>query len=779
MLDTKLTKSSKLAKVIIFLTVFLPASLLVCLYPRMEGLMLEKQEQLRENISNSVEEEEELFQQEELDLNIYIHQNTLNYIIESSYYLYARLLQEAKEEEVLFDVLDQYGWINDYYTLNQQAFYYAVYEDGKKEYTDSNGLELQINIDNKTAMYDESNLSVLLKTETLNEQMPDIMTDNSMAATFMVEFDAYGMISNIEFMSNDKVKYDHNLYAKARSSVKQYQDNAQWYIAQHGKNAGDTEEVIPKNFKLLVLIPWDSEFVNRFNIRLEQYLYYFNNPKNIYVEIGAHILMIGCVGLVALVALLLPFVKKLQTGWEKLFSIPMEAVAGVFLACLGWSYCMFTAMSYTTVTGITREIGSVEVLGYVWNSNRLYNLALLVNLLGWMLLFFLEYLCVAHFRQFLCSPGYYFLHRILLVRFLGWLGSVIKKIYCFVWESDVRKGLHGKIIKVVVANMLIIGFCCCFGYLGIAIGVMYSVALYVIIRKRSKVIQGQYESILFATKQMADGELKIALEEDMGIFTELGEELERTKEGFVKAVEQEAKSQKMKTELISNVSHDLKTPLTAIITYVNLLKQENISSEDKKKYIQTLDMKSQRLKMLIEDLFEVSKAQSGNIVMNYMDVDVVNLMKQLRLEMEDKIADSDLAFRWNLPEEKVILRLDGQRTYRVFENLMTNVLKYAMPGSRVYVDIINSWEDVHIIFKNTSRMEMYPEAERLTDRFVRGDAARSSEGSGLGLAIVKNFVELQDGVFDIEIDGDLFKASIVWKKIRKENDVDKEVNTIV
>ena len=168
--------------------------------------------------------------------------------------------------------------------------------------------------------------------------------------------------------------------------------------------------------------------------------------------------------------------------------------------------------------------------------------------------------------------------------------------------------------------------------------------------------------------------------------------------------------------------------------------------------------------MLIEDLFEVSKAQSGNIQLNLMEVDVVSLMKQLRLEMEDKIADSDLLFRWNLPEEKVILTLDGQKTYRIFENLLTNALKYAMPGSRVYVDILSSEEGVQIVFKNISATEIPAAADSLTERFVRGDASRNSEGSGLGLAIVKSFTEIQGGTFKIDVDGDLFKAVLTWKR---------------
>ena len=147
-----------------------------------------------------------------------------------------------------------------------------------------------------------------------------------------------------------------------------------------------------------------------------------------------------------------------------------------------------------------------------------------------------------------------------------------------------------------------------------------------------------------------------------------------------------------------------------------------------------------------------------------MDVDVVNLMKQVRMEMEDQMEASDLTFRWNLPEEKIILSLDGQRTYRIFENLLSNALKYALPHSRVYVDILDSTEDVMVVFRNISAQELDFDAQRLTERFVRGDASRNSEGSGLGLAIAKSFTELQGGKFKIEVDGDLFKVLLTWSK---------------
>ena len=168
--------------------------------------------------------------------------------------------------------------------------------------------------------------------------------------------------------------------------------------------------------------------------------------------------------------------------------------------------------------------------------------------------------------------------------------------------------------------------------------------------------------------------------------------------------------------------------------------------------------------MLIEDLFEVSKANSGNVQMNYMDVDVVQLLKEVRLEMSDQIDGSGLDFRFHLPEDKVILSLDGLRTYRIFENLLNNAIKYAMPSTRVYVDITNLESEVQISFKNISAKELTYDANYLTERFVREDSSRNSEGSGLGLAIAKSFTELQNGKFEIQVDGDLFKVVIRFIK---------------
>ncbi|MDU3724453.1 MAG: sensor histidine kinase, partial [Clostridium celatum] len=241
-------------------------------------------------------------------------------------------------------------------------------------------------------------------------------------------------------------------------------------------------------------------------------------------------------------------------------------------------------------------------------------------------------------------------------------------------------------------------------------------------------------------------------------------DLEKIQGGFKKAVDEEVKSQKMKTDLISNVSHDLKTPLTAIITYADLLKDENLSQEKRRQYIETLDKKAQRLQVLIEDLFEMSKATSGNITLNIENIDVASLMKQTLLELEDKLEEANLSVRKNIPEGKVILPLDSQRTFRIFENLVINMTKYAMPNTRVFIDMIEDENKVEIIMKNMAAEEITFNVETIAERFVRGDESRNTEGSGLGLAIAKSFVELQGGKFDISVDGDLFKVTIIFTK---------------
>lgn len=299
---------------------------------------------------------------------------------------------------------------------------------------------------------------------------------------------------------------------------------------------------------------------------------------------------------------------------------------------------------------------------------------------------------------------------------------------------------------------------------GLILAFTYCIVMFNLLNQYLIKIKNKYGILLDATNKIADGNLDVKIDEDLELFNPFKDQVVKIQEGFKKAVNEEVKSQRMKTELISNVSHDLKTPLTSIITYVDLLKGENITEEERKSYIETLDKKSQRLKFLIEDLFEVSRATSGNINLNLVNVDIAELMRQTEIELEDKIQNTNLKIRNNFPGNKILLTLDSQKTFRIFENLLNNVVKYAMKGSRVYIDILDHEDTVEINIKNMSSDEITFNAFDIVERFERGDKSRNTEGSGLGLAIAKSFVEVQGGNFNIEVDGDLFKVIITFKK---------------
>ena len=270
-----------------------------------------------------------------------------------------------------------------------------------------------------------------------------------------------------------------------------------------------------------------------------------------------------------------------------------------------------------------------------------------------------------------------------------------------------------------------------------------------------------FNKILKGTEEIAAGNLNYIIEDKgHGDLSKMVNNINNMKEGIKKSVDNEMKSERLKSELITNVSHDLKTPLTSIINYVNLLKKQDISQEERVAYIEVLDRKSQRLKVLIEDLFDASKMSSGSVELNIEKVDVIALLKQAMGEFDEKIKNSSLIFKVNTPSEKVYVNLDGKKTWRVFENLITNILKYSLPNTRVYIDLIEEENKVKIIMKNISAYEMEFDVSEIFERFKRGDKSRSTEGSGLGLAIAKSIVELQGGKMNIEIDGDLFKVSI-------------------
>lgn len=361
------------------------------------------------------------------------------------------------------------------------------------------------------------------------------------------------------------------------------------------------------------------------------------------------------------------------------------------------------------------------------------------------------------------GPWGYIRRRSLIYRFFPFIKSKAADVYEAAAHMDLTKNAHKAIIKLLLGNAVILFIISSLWIGGFAITLVYSIVLYLILRKYISQVQKRYVILLKAVDEIAEGRLNVTINEDLGVFEPFRTQVFKIQDGLRKAVDVEVKSQRMKAELVTNMSHDLKTPLTAIITYVNLLKEKDITPAQRMEYLDTLERKSLRLKSLIEDLFEFSKANSDNIVLNIMDVDIMNLLKQVAFEMSDKISASGLDVRMNLTEEKVILPLDSQKTYRIYENLFGNIAKYALPGTRVYVNGFRIDDMVVITLKNISAQEITVDPNELTERFVRGDSSRNTEGSGLGLAIAKSFTELQGGQLFLEVDGDLFKVTTTWR----------------
>lgn len=489
------------------------------------------------------------------------------------------------------------------------------------------------------------------------------------------------------------------------------------------------------------------------------------SASTVYYMAGAGEIYAAILLLLALAALLMTRCKRYCLHHLPGFHMSPEIslCGGALLLGIGMEW--ETRMIYCTNNGFfdefyRRYLTALPVEGYP-------ALTIVVNVLALFIQFGFMYYLVTTFGEIFDLGVIGFVkERSILVRlggrFVCWCRKWKERFQEEILHVDLGGNTEKTIRKLLLINLIILAAACTmwmFGYIAI---ILYTIVLYFLLKKYLSRIQEQYRQLFVATRSIADGNLQTEFDSDWGVFESYKQELSRIQNGFRAAVDKEVKSQKMKTELITNVSHDLKTPLTAITTYIELLEDEGISVEQRREYLSVLKRKSERLKFLIEDLFEVSKASSGNITLNPVEVDICNLMRQVYLEYEDRVEEAGLIFRFRLPEEKVILKLDSQKTYRVFENLYTNIIKYAMPRTRVYVNGEKTEKGIAIELKNMSATELDIAPEELTERFVRGDSSRNTEGSGLGLAIARSFVELQGGQLKVEIDGDLFKVRIEW-----------------
>ncbi|EJO5348657.1 HAMP domain-containing histidine kinase [Clostridium botulinum] len=347
-------------------------------------------------------------------------------------------------------------------------------------------------------------------------------------------------------------------------------------------------------------------------------------------------------------------------------------------------------------------------------------------------------------------------------------GSFINKLLNAFRNSNLNKNLKLKIILIMILSALVGSFILLFLLLGlhnmliaVITTVLYIILLMIYLFKKANYLN----EIFKATEEMTSGNLDYVIKEnDKGLLGKVAHNINNMKEGYKKSLEEQIKSERLKTELITNVSHDLKTPLTSIINYINLLKKEDLTKDEIDSYVSILDRKSERLKTLIEDLFEASKMSSGSVELNIEKIDVAALLKQSLGEFQEKIKKSSLHLKFKYDSNKIYANLDGKKTWRVFENLITNIIKYSAPNTRVYIDLIENDTKIIIIMKNISHYEMDFNSDEIFERFKRGDKSRKTEGSGLGLAISKSIVELQGGSLNINIDGDLFKVIIEFNK---------------
>lgn len=354
---------------------------------------------------------------------------------------------------------------------------------------------------------------------------------------------------------------------------------------------------------------------------------------------------------------------------------------------------------------------------------------------------------------------------------LAFIYKRIKKLFSFLWYiiknlTIVKKtvlGLAAVVAAVFLAGIMGMGFYSSglFAFLLlIIIALMMIFAVYISICLQKIKMGGELMS-------QGNFENKIDSEKMLPDFVEFCGYLNNINSTVQNAVDEKTRSERLKTELITNVSHDIKTPLTSIINYVDLIKKENVENEKVTEYISVLDRQSARLKKLIEDLVEASKASTGNLSVELTKCEPAVLLTQTLGEFDEKLKNAGLTPVLTCPENPLYIMADGRHLWRVFENLTANICKYSLSGTRVYLEIYENRGSVCVTFKNISKNELNISGEELTERFVRGDSSRNTEGSGLGLSIAKNLTEIQGGKLNIDIDGDLFKATVIFKEIKQ------------
>ena len=650
-----------------------------------------------------------------------------NLIAESSYALYYDSMKENENQSASDFLLDIKKNIteeaDEYSSYIQEALNNNIDQFNRETLGWNNDANLKYyyynTINNKT----NTTLNENVKFENNNIDLSEVNKDKYQFYA-VVNFDNNGNVDVSEINGGDKEVLKSNIECSLIDIRNEYDISNSDY--EEGYYNIDIKPI--KNMTFVYAVPKTITSYDNIRWGIE------NADISIYESMGAGGAFI-IAGIVALIALIFPIKKAKSTIlFRKISKIPFEVwiiIIGLAIAALG---PLAGQLIKATLNGDLQVI-FVEIIPSLIIPERII---WIFNFIIWLLSYSAVFFFVLVIK-YVFNVGVidYIKERTIFGMVIMLCVRIIKRTLDEITKVDLREKNNKLIIKLLAINAVILLIITSIWFFGIPVVILYSVILFFIIRKYVDKISEKYSKLREATSKIAEGNLDVKIEEDLGLFEPFKGDLEKIQCGFKKAVDEEVKSQRMKTDLISNVSHDLKTPLTAIITYADLLKDENLSDEKRKQYIETLDIEN---------------------------IDVVSLMKQTLFELEDKLEEASLLVRKNMPKEKVILPLDSQRTFRVFENLIINITKYAMPNTRVFIDIIENEDDVAIIMKNMAAEEITFNVDTIAERFVRGDESRNTEGSGLGLAIAKSFVELQGGTFNISVDGDLFKVKIVFVK---------------
>lgn len=573
--------------------------------------------------------------------------------------------------------------------------------------------------------------------------------DHQMYSTFT--YDADGNVTSTgDYVSTDFTYM--SAYQLLKNSISISTSNARETYEIYGKSIPKSQIQlrVPQNLK--------AEFAIPQNLTENNDIIWYNTENLVHGEMSGRFLAVTCCMMVFFIGLYILFYPVSVEQEVNPFAFMRKIKAEIKWVFLGTVLCLaYIGMAFLGVYTMTGELQTaLQMLGIPYAEL----VPVVLQFIGMMLtglftamgIFEIKYMLTSGFCRYWKEDS-----------LIGSICGNVKRRFEKLSEVDLSDKTDTVLLKYVLIQMVIVGVIACFWSFGIVLSVLYSVLLFFYIRKKLKKVQKDYQVLLKEAHQLADGRFDEEITQDVGIFNALGDELKNVRIGFEKAVSEEIKSQNMKTELISNVSHDLKTPLTGIKNYAELLGQDNVSGQDKQVYLENLQHYIDRLNNLIEDLFEVSKVNSGNIELNPVELNVVALIQQAQAETEDLLKQKNLTVILDAPENGIVQALDGDKTYRIFENLFTNIAKYTLPGTRVYVNATAQPEYTEIVFKNISEAQMNFTPEEIVERFVRGDKSRHESGSGIGLAIVKSFTEVQNGTFSIEIDGDLFKAVVRFK----------------